>query len=57
MVHETTHPPTLIPPVTTELVRLSTEQEHLKQEREDLSGSNGRLAQKAANLVRVHDCV
>ena len=37
--------------LTTELVRLNTEIDHLKQEKEDLTGSNGCLSQKAANLT------
>ena len=43
--------------VTTELVRLSTENQHLQQEKQNAKEANERVTEKAANLVRVNACV
>ena len=38
--------------VTAEMVRLSTENDYLKQEREKLDETGNKMSQKAASLVR-----
>ena len=40
-----------------EMVRLTTESSHLKQENEQLQATNEKVTQKAGNLVRMYNII